>query len=402
MLMLVGIRSAIPDIDGEVTSAFFPNEAFTPLRFMDYMTALKVERRCDTGVSLLDFIEVLGFDLRTVTADGKQLDIPENATLEDFPSIYFNETGERVPKEFEQFIGLLQSNPEFLKSQGIELPGTFGIVGYNVDNWHVPLLKCDPVHCQAPNQNATAFCERHIVGVAGGSSAQQFIEWVEFEYPDAAKFNIFVEFDNAQAMDVYVEGREYGRSQPKLAMGIVFDTVSGDEWKYHLRPNSTNVNFPAAEERRGARTTPDTDRLLDEYARKDDSCSLEGAAGETDSCAIQYAANGVLTFQRLVHDFIGNRTGASELYPVGATDFVPFPSREYVSEGFLSRIGSKFLHCDRIPILPVNRFFFHHSVHHDCCFIGAHVSCGLHDQLHGQGKGIPSKGVAQDDECNGI
>lgn len=351
MLMLVGIRSLVPDIDGEVTPAYSPDTAFTPLRFMDYMTALKVERRCNTGVSLLDFIKAAGFDLTAVPAGEKPLDIPANATLEDFPSIYFDQTGERVPKEFEQFIALIQSNPDFLKSQGIELPGSFGIVGYDVNNWQVPLLKCDPVHCQSPNQNATSFCERHIVGVAGGSFARTFIEWVEFEYPNAAKFHIFVEFDNAQAMDVYVEGREYGRSQPKLAMGIVFDTVNGDEWNYHLRPNSTNVNFPVDEERRGARTTPDTDRLLDEYARDDDACQLEGAAGGTDSCAYQYAANGVLTFQRLVHDFIGNQTGASELYPVGATDFVSFPSREYYAEGFLSRIGSEFLHCDRIPVL---------------------------------------------------
>jgi hypothetical protein len=343
MLMLVGIRSLVPDIDGEVMSAYFPSEAFTPLRFMDYMTALKVERRCNTGVTLLEFIEALDFDLTTVPAGENSLDIPANATLEDFPSIYFDQTGERVPKEFEQFIALIQSNPEILKSKGIELPGTFGIAGYDLNNWHVPLLKCDPVHCQFPNQNATSFCERQIVGVAGGSSAQKFIEWVEFEYPDAAKFNIFVEFDSAQAMDLYVEGREYGRSQPKLAMGIVFDTVTGDEWKYHLRPNSTNVNFPVEEERRGAQTTPDTARLLDEYARDDNSCLLEGAAGGSNSCALQYAKNGVLTFQRLVHDFIGNQTGASELYPVGATDFVPFPSREYVEEGFLSSIGSKFL-----------------------------------------------------------
>lgn len=331
-MMLVGIRALVPDIEGDIVSPPLPTRAFTPLRFTDYMTALKAERKCTASISLSDFLMSLPFEIDL------GVEIPANATLEDLPELIASQTNEPLSDEELDIFNLFISNPSLF---GLELPGTFGITGFYGQLWHVPLLKCDPVHCTAPNQNASDFCEVHIVGVAG-SAASSFISWVTEEYPGSD--NVFVQFEDSQDIDQYVESKDYGRNKAKLAMGIVFDDeTGGDIWSYHLRPNSTNINFPATEEgRRGARTTPDTGLLQEQYARVDDVCDLEGADGTLDanSCTYQYALNGVLTFQRLVHDFIGNQTGTSSSYPVGATDFATFPSRDYETNGFFSAISS--------------------------------------------------------------
>jgi hypothetical protein len=329
--MLVGIRSLVPEVEGDLIGREIPTQAFTPLRFMDYMTALKAKRECVSNTSLKDVLTGLAERFGVPLDQG--FDIPEDATLEDFPAIYMNQTGQPIPPELQRFI----DQPELY---GIPKSQTFRISGYADSEWYVPLLKCDPVHCTSAKQDATDFCERHMVGVAG-SAAKAFIEWVHAEYPDSEQFGIFQEFADARAMDQYVEGRDYGRGGAKMAMGIVFESNSTNEWNYHLRPNSTNINFPLGEGNRpAAPTTPDTGRITDDFARTDSACTLEGADGSS-SCAYQYALNGVLTFQRLVHDFIGNVTGASETHPVGATDFVPFPSREYIGAGFFSYISSK-------------------------------------------------------------
>jgi len=57
-------------------------------------------------------------------------------------------------------------------------------------------------------------------------------------------------------------------------------------------------------------------------------------------CLCRY--NGVLTFQRLVNDFILVQTGAVDQgYQVAqaGVQFVPFPTRAYVESGFYGTLG---------------------------------------------------------------
>jgi hypothetical protein len=71
------------------------------------------------------------------------------------------------------------------------------------------------------------------------------------------------------------------------------------------------------------------------------------------SCTGQYMYNGVLTTQRLVHDFIMVETGAKDKgYFVAehGVKFAPFPSPEFVENGFYAAIAGKFqlvVHCCR-------------------------------------------------------
>lgn len=59
------------------------------------------------------------------------------------------------------------------------------------------------------------------------------------------------------------------------------------------------------------------------------------------SCTGAYVYNGVLTFQRLVGDFILSATGASASYPVAEAGvrFVQFPTPEFEDAGFFADIA---------------------------------------------------------------
>lgn len=92
---------------------------------------------------------------------------------------------------------------------------------------------------------------------------------------------------------------------------------------------------------------PPTDREFDSFAKDDFSCPEDANGGAPDqgfyqtSCTGQYFYNGLLTFQRLVGDFILNATGADTAYPVARNGarFVQFPTPEYEEEGFFADIA---------------------------------------------------------------
>jgi hypothetical protein len=132
-------------------------------------------------------------------------------------------------------------------------------------------------------------------------------------------------------------------------MGIVWEGDDGANFTYELRPNSTNFNAPENEGRRGTQTTPSTGKLVNNFARDDKSTCvpLDGTASQgpfQDSCTGQYLYNGVLTFQRLVHDFIFHQSGAGDVgtkVAEAGVQFTSFPTVEYESKGFFDTIEGK-------------------------------------------------------------
>ena len=132
-----------------------------------------------------------------------------------------------------------------------------------------------------------------------------------------------------------------------LQQGIIWEEGNDEmNYLYALRQNSTNFNNPENEGRPGVGTTPKTDTLFDRYAKKDEVCvPLDGAAEQGRfelSCTGQYMYNGVLTFQRLVGDFIlADTTAAEKGYKVAdaGVSYIPFPSPEYEEEGFYEAIS---------------------------------------------------------------
>jgi hypothetical protein len=62
------------------------------------------------------------------------------------------------------------------------------------------------------------------------------------------------------------------------------------------------------------------------------------------SCTYQYIYNGALVIQRLLGDWIIDDTGAAEKgYNVAehGVQFVPFPTKQYIRNGFYSVIAGK-------------------------------------------------------------
>lgn len=245
--------------------------------------------------------------------------------------------------------------------QGFSITG----IAANGRNWQVPLVKCDSYACKYDGQDASPFCEHAMVAVApldandlgGARRAQDFRDWLYDWYPvlrnEEGKmpfdFDFVQVFDSSVAMDYYVTRSDYGhRGVPKIAMGIVWEGDSPKSYAYRLRQNSTNFNSPE-NAGRPVWTTPDTSRSLDSFARNDfEVCTLQDSAPKLGplgrSCTGQYVYNGVLTFQRLVGDFILNRTGAAEKgYSVAeaGVQFVQFPTRPYEDSGFYASIEGK-------------------------------------------------------------
>ena len=239
-----------------------------------------------------------------------------------------------------------------------------GISGINNGgyNWMVPLVKCDSRECEFGGQDAVQFCEYGIIAVAGIDGgevrAKDFKEWVEKKYPaigpDGDKNEMPFDHDLIQIFDGgpgemndYIAQREYGETgYPKINMGIVFEGNDDDDWKYWLRQNSTNFNAPENEGRPATLTTPDTSVVTDSFARNDqDACFPIGGTPPLgvyqSSCTGQYIYNGVLTFQRLVNDFILDQEAGNTDYRVAeaGVQFVPFPTRRYVQSGFYGTLA---------------------------------------------------------------
>lgn len=153
--------------------------------------------------------------------------------------------------------------------------------------------------------------------------------------------------DSEGALADYVTGGDYGKSGfPKVAMAVVFEGNDPHNFIYTLRQNSTNFNNPAGDERPTAKSTPPTDQKFDSFAKNDFECPYEDEGPPVqgplqDSCTGLYFYNGVLTFQRLVGDYILHETGADSLYPVARNGarFVQFPTPEYEDEGFFADLA---------------------------------------------------------------
>lgn len=237
-----------------------------------------------------------------------------------------------------------------------------GITGIpaNAFNWMVPVVKCDHRKCETEGDNATDYCEYLTLAVTGTDAgglqrARDFGAWIYETYPvlnDTASIPFRHDFvqvmDSEEAVVDYVRGSEYGDGDhPKIAMAVVFEGNSMDKFVYRLRQNGTNFNNPAEGARPGARTTPPTNQDLNTYAKDDRSCPEDENGGipsqgiYQDSCTGAYLYNGVLTFQRLVGDYILHVTGAEEQYPVARNGarFVQFPTPSYEDEGFFADIA---------------------------------------------------------------
>jgi hypothetical protein len=291
--ILVAIKMATESsgtFEAEIVNATFPSVAVTPLSFTDYLTALRAQRVC--------------------VQDGKD----------------------------------------------------FIISGYNPDgyNWQVPLIKCDSRKCDETNvgTDARPFCEYAIVAVAGSDEggkarANDFKAWMEATYPAIVSempfdFSLVQVFDSSTAMNDYIRRPQYGEvTKPKIGMGIVWEGNDNAKFSYHLRPNATNFNAPEQEARPATITTPSTGLVTDSFARDDFSVCIPMDGSSTQgpleqSCTGQYLYNGVLTFQRVVNDFVLDQSGAAALgYKVAeaGVQFINFPTKEYESAGFYATIA---------------------------------------------------------------
>jgi hypothetical protein len=306
--ILVAIKGAVEG-SAELIPAVFPGSeiTFTPLSFGDYVTALRATRECVVG-----------------SVD---------------PA-----TGE-----------------EDLWISGIDDAG---------DNWQVPFVKCDSRECERDGQDAQLFCEYAMVAVAPSSAqdegglarAKVFRDWIYTRYPDlnntSAETSVmpftfdFVQiFSDPQELDAYVKSKNYGSKEfPKVGMAIVWDGNSATDYNYSLRQNSTNFNAPEEEGRPASQSTPNPDRIVNSFAKTDFTvCNPQDGAPDqgvlSNSCTGQYLYNGVLSFQRLVGDFILEDTGAKErgYYVAEAgVQFVQFPTEAYEGSGFFEDIGGMF------------------------------------------------------------
>jgi hypothetical protein len=251
-----------------------------------------------------------------------------------------------------------------------------GITGmpFQGSNWQVPLVKCDSRLCETVGSDASAYCTYSIVAVTGTdpgglARAQDMRDYILDVYPalqDATQlpfdFAVVQVFGKPADIDTYVKRADYGASEvPKIAMGIVWEGNDELSYVYSLRQNSTNFNNPVEAARPGVTTTPDTGTDVKPFARDDSSvCGIfDGASYQGPleaSCTGQYLYNGVLTFQRLVGDYILNRTGAADagyfVAEAGVT-YVQFPTKAYTEQGFYGAIAGTSLsarYChDPIP-----------------------------------------------------
>jgi len=343
-----------------------------------------------------------------------------------------------TPPSFTDYVTALQAQRICLynaTSQQYDISGIDN-QGYN---WQVPMLKCDSRKCTQHNQNALPFCEYAIVGVSGSTPddvgghtrAVLFQQWMEATWPELAQvgqsfaktnglpsFSFVRLFASSDDMANYVTSQDYGiMGVPKLAMGIVWNGNASTDYTYSLRQNSTNFNAPEAEGRPASPTTPPTQVLFSSYAKNDFSvCTPQGGTATQgpleSSCTGQYLYNGILTFQRLVDDFILHDSGAANRgYSVAQSGvrFVQFPTPSYRQNGFYSSISGTLVEsCLLLASLLV--LFRSCDCHHHVSgllhenrvrtladYFGYVVSGGSNDFLHYTRKGIASKGINEND-----
>lgn len=253
--------------------------------------------------------------------------------------------------------------------EATNVPGKFNISGiYDGGfNWQVPFVKCDSRKCKTNGEDAQPFCEYAQIGVAPSTStdtggvlrAEDFAQYIYQQFPVLTTagtpgsplpfdFELVRMFNSSQDMDMYVQGQNYGvyPTAPKLVMGIVWEGNDPNNYIYDLRQNSTNFNAPEKEARPAISTTPPTDQLFASFAKTDfDTCRQTGGSPQQgplgSSCTGQYMYNGVLTFQRLIGNYILDRTGAASAgYSVSEAGvrYVQFPTRQFTQNGFYTTI----------------------------------------------------------------
>ena len=272
-----------------------------------------------------------------------------------------------IPLSFTDYVTAMQAERICEPSlSGFGITGMPDPAGYYV--WQVPFVKCDSRRCKEVGEDAaTKYCEYQVLGVApmnegdavGKARAESFRDYVYSTYPvltnaSAVHFDYpFVkEFNSNDAIQSYVTSKDYGSEGfPKLGLAVVFQEGSSEkDYAYTIRVNSTNYNSPENEGRPAATTTPNTAIVLDSYAKTDSVCTPEGGTPYLgplqNSCTGQYIYNGALIIQRLIGDWIISDSGASDAgYGVSESgvQFVSFPSKEYVENGFYSTIAGKTL-----------------------------------------------------------
>lgn len=274
--------------------------------------------------------------------------------IETIDAEFFTAQDVVIPMTFTDYITAIQAKRE--------CDDSLRITGIPSSGWTVPLVKCNHDYCEQPGEDASRYCEYSFIALSGTDAggmerAEDMKEYIYDRYPILKNqtalpfdFELVQIFDTSSAMDKYVKRSDYGDGDvPKIAMGIVFEGNDPQNYAYRLRQNSTNYNDISEDGRPATRTTPNTDRLFDHFAKDDSSlCELEGGTpylGNGDySCTYQYMYNGVLTFQRLIGDYMLERSGAEDLgYFVAEAGmrFVQFPTPAYEEEGFFEATAGK-------------------------------------------------------------
>ena len=299
--ILLTIKLSLQDTDGfspEIQPAVFPaaNEAIIPLTFRDYVTSVQTPRFCFAA----------GKD-RYVT-------------------------------------GMLTNQNPFIKCEGTSCAkGITGLV------------------------DATENCEYLILAIAPKTAttramnrASKFANYTLSKYSDYNntghyQYPMIQMFDTEQAVTDYITSDAYGTgSAPKIAFAVVFeDSASETDYAYTLRLNSTNFNIAENAAQPVSSTTPPTTRKFSALAAEDDACALENGSpdqqrGNDASCTYQYMFNGAIAIQRLVNDWIHDDTGTVAV-GLGVAEhgvqFVPFPTKEFVTNGFYAQINGKAASC---------------------------------------------------------
>ncbi|KAL7567855.1 hypothetical protein ACA910_000596 [Epithemia clementina (nom. ined.)] len=301
--ILLAIKGAVDNSGADIVPAIYPDNsyAFRPFSFQDYITAVRAEKQCE---------------------------------------MQYDGNGEEM--------GL-------------------GITGINQQgyNWMVPMVKCDNRPCEFVGQNASTFCEYAMIAVSGTDDdgllrAADFRTWTLNRYPELLSrdmpyfafepdFDPVKLFNSSDAINSYVRQDGYGTTGvPKIMMGIVWEGNDANNYQYRLRLNQTNFNNPKEASRPGAKTAANTAKVVDSYSKNDfstcvgDEDGLPEQGPLQDSCTGKYMYNGVLTIQRLVGDYILDRTGAaSSGYAVSENGvvFVQFPTSAYEEQGFYGDLG---------------------------------------------------------------
>jgi hypothetical protein len=279
------------------------------------------------------------------------------------PPTYPTNSDAVIPFSFNDYVTAIQAKRVCINDGVFDDYAITGI-GFLGYNWQVPFVKCDSRRCQGEGEDAaTLYCEYPILALGpttntdtvGKARAESFRDFIYAKYPALVtnkpfEYDFVRVFESNQEIENYVKSTDYGNTNnPKIGIAVIFsEGVSEKDYSYNIRVNSTNFNAPEQEGRPGTSTTPPPTKTFDSLANVDNVCEpLGGTAmqGPNDSsCTYQYIYNGALVIQRLLGDWIIDDTGAAEKgYNVAehGVQFVPFPTKQYIRNGFYSVIAGK-------------------------------------------------------------